>query len=143
MIPLNIRLEIYAGVLVLMAVCCVGSYFKGRGDESDANHKTVLANNARAMTDYQAAALLRDQADEASRGRALAFVDDVSKRMDSVNAKLSKLPPIVVDARGCDRLTDAAGVRWNNVELVPAGQALDPPGDAVGPVQPAGVPRAK
>lgn len=137
------RFEIYAIVLAVIALTMMGAYYKGRGDERDDAQQKQLAANATKMTDYQATLDKRNEADDQARGKALAFVDDISKRMDTVNAKLSKLPAVVVDARGCSTLTDAAGVRWNNVELVPTGQALDPPGDAVGPVRPAEVPRAR
>ena len=137
------KAEIYGIVVVVLLLGFAAAYFKGYSNGKEAVVQKTLDDNARKMGEYQQVADGRATADDLSRQKALAFVSDIDKRMDSVNAKFAKLPNVVVDARGCERLTDAAGVRWNNVELVPAGSPVDAPGDAVGPVQSPVVPRAK
>lgn len=137
------KLEIYGIVLAVLILAGASAYFKGRSDERDAFQQKALAANATKMAGYESTQMQRATADDAARDKALKFVDDISKRMDGVNAKFSKLPNIVVDARGCEHLTDAARVRWNAIELVPTGPAVHETLDAAGPVRPAEVPAAR
>jgi hypothetical protein len=139
-VTLQLRLEIYAVALAVALLFSVGTYFKGRVDERDATQQKQLAANAKQMTDYQVTQQLRDAADDKSRSAALAFVDDISKRMDTVNAKFSKLPSVVVDAHGCEHLTDAARSLWNAVEMVPAGPAIHATEVTSGPMRATDVP---
>ncbi|HXH91212.1 MAG TPA: hypothetical protein VNN25_06500 [Thermoanaerobaculia bacterium] len=131
------RLEIYAiaigAGLLLLVLGTTGGYFKGRLDEKAAITQKQLADDAKKMTDYQGTLEKRAAADDTARDKALAFVADIDKRMDGINAKFAKLPNVVVDARGCERLTDAARLRWNSVELLPTGNV-----DATSPIQPGG-----
>ncbi len=141
------KLEIYAiaigAALLLTLLSATGAYFKGRFDEKAAITQKQLADNAQKMTGYQDTLEKRAAADDTARDKALAFVADIDKRMDGINAKFAKLPNVVVDARGCERLTDTARLRWNSIELLPAGPTDQPAGIPPDALQPAPMPPAR
>lgn len=124
------KLEIYAIVLAVLALGFVGAYFKGRLDEKAAITTKQLADNAIVLQKAADAAGARAIADDAARQKAVDFIATVDQGISNVNAKFSKLPTVVVDARGCERLTPNAGMRWNAVELLPSGPTADTTGSA-------------
>ncbi|MDB6085197.1 MAG: hypothetical protein JWN43_3078 [Gammaproteobacteria bacterium] len=134
------KLEIYGIVLAILALGFVGAYFKGRLDEKAAITTKQLADNASDMTKYQTTLAGRADADEAARKKTADFIVSIDQGLANVQAKFSKLPNVVVDARGCPALTPAAGLHWNAVELLPAGPAEQPAGSAPNPVPTAAVP---
>ena len=138
------RLEIYAIVLVVLALGFVGAYFKGRLDEKAAITQKTNADNTLAMQRWVDVAQQRTQADDLARSQTLALIDTVNLGMEDVNTKFAKVPTVVVDARGCERLTASARLRWNAVELLSAGPADEPAGSAAPGAVPAGdVPAAR
>lgn len=124
------KLEIYGIVLVVLALGFVGAYFKGRHDEQTAISQKTLADNSRAMQQAADAAITRATADDAARQKAADFIATVDQGLANVKAKFSNLPSVVVDARGCERLTPSAGMRWNAAELLSSGSTLDAAGSA-------------
>lgn len=120
------RLEIYGIALLVLALALAGSYAKGRLDEKSEITQKQLADNAQAMQRYQDVAKDRADDDDKARQRMLAFIATIDQGLDNVSAKFSKLPSVVVDARGCERITPAAALRWNAVELLPAGSTDQP-----------------
>jgi len=124
------KLEIYGIVLAVLIFALVGAYFKGRHDEQTAITQKTLADNAAVMKSAADAAIARAAADDASRQKTADLMEAVEKGIANVQAKFSSLPSVVVDARGCERLTPDAGMRWNSVELLPPGPALSAPGSA-------------
>lgn len=129
------KLEIYGIVLAVLLLGFVGAYWKGRLDEKAAITTKQLADNAAALQKAADAGAERATADDTARQKAVDFIATVDQGIASVNAKFAKLPTVVVDARGCERLSPNAGMRWNAVELLPTGSTANPAGNA-----PAGVP---
>jgi len=119
------KLEVYAIALVVLALAFVGAYWKGRLDEKTVITQKQLADNAADMTRYQTTLAGRADADEAARAKTTQFIAAIDQGLVNVQAKFSKLPNVVVDARGCPALTPAAGLHWNSVELLPAGPAAN------------------
>ncbi len=138
------KLEIYAiaisAGLLLLVLGTAGGYLKGRLDEKSALVERQLADNAKAMQDAATAAQTRAAADDQARQKALEFAAQIDVRIADVNTRFSKLPSVVVDSRGCERLTPNAGMRWNATELLPTGPAANPAGGAPGPVSASAVP---
>jgi hypothetical protein len=122
------KLEIYGIVLIVLALGFVGAYFKGRLDEKAAITQKQLADNAQKMTAYEGTLESRANADDAARQKALAFIAQVDQGLANVKSQFSKLPSVVVDARGCERLSPISGMRWNAVELLPAGPVANTAG---------------
>jgi hypothetical protein len=135
-IVLEIRLAIYA----LVVLGFVGCYFKGRLDEKAAITTKQLADNSADMTKYQTTLASRSDADEAARKKTADFIASIDQGLANVQAKFSKLPNVVVDARGCPALTPASGLHWNSVELLSAGPADRPADHAPDPVPASPVP---
>jgi hypothetical protein len=115
------KLELYGIVLAIVLLSIGGAYFKGRLDEHRSITTQQLAANASDMTKYQTALETRAAADDASRQKAADFIASVDQGIARVNAKFANVPTVVVDAHGCPALTDNARLRWNSVELLPAG----------------------
>lgn len=141
------KLEIYAiaigAGLLLLALGTLGGYFKGRLDEKVAITQKQLADNAQAMQRYEVVSQNRADADDAARQRTIAFIVAVDQGLANVNAKFSKLPSVVLDARGCERLTPASALRWNATELLPSGPAPNAAGSAPEAVSAAAVPTTR
>lgn len=119
------KLEAYGIALVVMILCCVGAYFKGRLDVERSITTQQQAANARALQSAADAATARAGADDQARQRAADFIKTVDQGLEAVRAKFANLPTVVVDGRGCPQLTDAARDRWNAVELIPSQEAAD------------------
>jgi len=134
------KLEIYGIVLVVLALGFIGAYFKGRHDEQTVITERTLADNARALQGAADAAIARASADDAARQKATDFIASIDQGLANVQARFSKLPAVVVDAHGCERLTDAGRLRWNAAELLPAGSPVDPAGGAPATVSAGPVP---
>jgi len=132
------KLEIYGIALVVAILCACAAYIKGRFDEKAAIVRKTNADNTVAMQRWVETAQQRSQADDLARQRTQDFINTVTQGIDHVNAKFARLPTVVVDARGCERLTTAARMRWNAVELLSAGQADAPAGSAAPDAVPAG-----
>lgn len=134
------KLEIYGIVFAVLMLGFVGAYFKGRLDEKAAITTKQLADNASALQKAADAAAARTTADDAARQKAVDFIATVDQGITNVNAKFAKVPTVVVDARGCERLTPASSMRWNAIELLPAGPVANPAGSAPSSVPAASVP---
>jgi hypothetical protein len=124
------RLEIYAIILAVWGLTVIAAELHGRYEEHKAASEKQLAANAEKITDYGKTLEGRNAADRAAQDQWTAFMAQVAKGIDNVNAKFAGLPSVVVDPRGCAVLTPDAGMRWNAVELVPAGPANDAAGHA-------------
>jgi len=124
------RLEIYGIVAAVLLMAIAGAYFKGRLDEKAAITEKTLADNSKAMQAAETAAEARASADDQARQKAVAFMNQVDEGLANVRTKFSNLPAVVVDARGCERLTPDAGLRWNAAELLSEGPAVDAAGHA-------------
>lgn len=134
------KFEIYGIVLAILLLGFVGAYFKGRLDEKTAITTRQLADNAQALQKAADGAAARAIADDTARQKAVDFIATVDQGITNVNAKFAKVPTVVVDARGCERLTPASSMRWNAVELLPAGPTPDTTGGAPASVPAAAVP---
>lgn len=134
------RLEIWGIGLLILALALGGAYFKGRHDEYHTVVNEQLAANEKALTAAAAAATARAAADDTARQKATDFIASVDQGISHVNAQFASLPPVVVDARGCPQLTPAAGMRWNAIELLPAGPTPDATGSAPATVPASPVP---
>jgi hypothetical protein len=138
------RPEIYGIGLVILLLGFVGAYFKGRLDEKAAIVRQINADNTVAMQKWVNTAEQRSQADDLARQRTQILLDTIDRGITNVNTKFAKLPTVVVDARGCERLTPNARLRWNAVELLSSGPADPPAGGAAPDTVPAGgVPAAR
>lgn len=124
------KLEIYGIALAVLLLAFVGAYFKGRHDEQTAITQKTLADNAKILQDAAVAAAARAEADDAARKKTVDLMAAVDQGLANVRQKFSSLPSVVVDARGCERLTPDSGMRWNAVELLPTGPPVEPAGNA-------------
>jgi hypothetical protein len=123
------KLEIYGIALLVLVLALGGSYFKGRHDEFRATATEQLAANAKALEAAATAQAARADADDKARRKANDFIDQIDQGIASVKAKFAQLPSVVVDAHGCPQLTDAARLRWDAIELLPAGPTADAAGN--------------
>lgn len=135
------RLEIYGIALVILVIAIGGAYFKGRLDAERSIAQKQLADNSQAMQRYANVEQSREQADDLARQKTLAFMGAVEQGIANVNSKFSSLA--MVDSRGCERLTGDARLRWNAVELLPAGPTEQPAGSAPGAVPVGAMPPAR
>jgi len=131
------RLEIYGVLLVLFGAILVAGYFKGRNDEKTALVTQQLADNAKALQEAADAARARAAADDAARTEAEAFTERMKQGLTDVNARFSKLPNVVMDARGCPDLNDNFRLRWNAVTGLFGASGLSPDQSGIAvPAQP-------
>jgi non-canonical (house-cleaning) NTP pyrophosphatase len=128
------RLEVYGAVFLLLVLAIGAAYFKGcRDTERRISNEQAVAN-VKALEDSTRAAEARAIADDSARAKADQFRAEVEEGIENVRAKFARVPTVVVDDRGCQRLTDAARLRWNAVELLPAGSTLSAAGESAAAV---------
>jgi hypothetical protein len=126
------KLELYGIALLVLAMALGGAYFKGRLDAERAIAQKQLADNAEALQRYAKREDDRAAADDLARQKTVAFMGAVEQGITNANAQFSKL--VAVDNHGCERLTDDARLRWNAIELLPAGSAHESAGKPIDPV---------
>lgn len=133
------RLEIYIilGLLVATAAAYVAGDVHGHLAESRVVASKQTEADAKALGDAlkQAQGLLHG--DQTAAEAAAARFNAINKGIDNAVAKFGALPSVVLDAHGCERLSDSFGLRWNTVESLSGGSPVGVPDRAPGGV-PAG-----
>lgn len=136
------KLEMYGIVAVLLVAAILGAYFKGRNDEKDTFASKQLIANAKVLQDSLDSARARMEEDDKARQTTEEFIARTRQGLSDVNTKFSKLPNVVVDARGCPQLGDNFRLRWDTTSGVSTGPALDTPGVPIATLPVAKVPSA-
>jgi hypothetical protein len=141
------KLEIYGIALIASLLLTVGAFFvgeyKGMYDEKSAAAEKLEAANERAISTYADTLKSRSDADAQAANTTRDYIAAVEQGLANVQTRFAKLPMVVVDAHGCPSLTAAARLRWNAVELLPAGPAELTTGNATGALPAAAVPAAR
>lgn len=131
------RLEVYIilGLLIALPAAFFGGDLHGHLAEARAVHSKQTEADAKALSDAlrQAQELLAG--DQAAAQRAADKLGAINKGIDDAAARLGKLPSVVVDARGCERLSSDWGLRWDSVESLSGRPSDGPPGLAPGAVR--------
>lgn len=128
------RLEVYGVLIALILATNFGCYVYGRSSEREEIHSKQLEADATAVHSILEDERRRTDDDALARKTTEDFLAHVNQGLSDVSAKYSKLPNVVVDSRGCERLADAFGVRWNaaaGVSTEPADGSTDGSAGAV------------
>lgn len=135
------KLEIYAIALAAALILTVGAFFvgefKGKYEEQASAAQKLEAANSKAIDTYATTLKDRADADSQSIARSQALIAAYDQGLQNVHATLAKLQPTVVKgADGCPAFTGTAKLRWDAIELLPAGPTDAP----AGAVPPSGLP---
>lgn len=137
------KLEIYIilGLLVAVAAAFAAGDIHGHLAESRTVSARQSEADGKALKDALTQAQNLVQGDQSAKQASDAKFAALNKGIDNAIATLGKLPPVVLDARGCEHLSGDWGLRWNSVEHLSWGSPVgvsDGARDAVpaGVVQP-------
>lgn len=125
------KLEIYGIAIAAALLLTVGAFFvgefKGKYEQQAAAAVKLEAANSKAIDTYAGTLKDRADADAQSIARSQALIAAYDQGLNNVHDKLAKLQPTVVKGTdGCPALTSTAVMRWNAVELLPAGSTDKP-----------------
>lgn len=141
------RLEAYAIALLAALVLTIGAFFvgefKGKYEQQATSAQQQQAANLKSIDTYAGTLKDRADADAKAADKTNQLIAAVDEGIANAQKKFAGLPTVVMDAHGCARLTDTARMRFNAVELLPAGPADEPAGNAPGAVSAGPVPSTR